>query len=100
ARKCIEVHGARASLDVQNAVWRIEASGVQGLSVLTRRKLAQALDGYRMHPYHGPAEFVLRYSPLRHQRNRTTEYSYSESNSLFCRTDEFLTFLSEAPKTP
>lgn len=81
AARCMDVLPSSEIFDVQNALWMLEADGTRHISSVTRRKLAQAFDGLRMHPHHEPDAFVQRFAPLSKRAFERT-YSYSADDEL------------------
>ena len=60
--RCLRAFPGRTAIRLQDALWWIECRGVSRVTPITRRALADAMDGHRLHPDLSPGEFLAQHA--------------------------------------
>lgn len=96
ARRALDRLTDRPLLDVEDALFWIDADGVAGISEVTRIALANALDGRRLHPSENPVDVLGRFA-----RTPTSRFEYTTKGELVeVKTNIFGLFSTGGPKEP
>lgn len=79
AQRCLKYFPEHNTKDLQDALWHHEANDTLKLSIITRQKLADELDGKRLDPQNLPDHFLLQFSK---QSKQLGYIEYDDSNNL------------------
>lgn len=87
-RTLARLHGPYL-LDVEDALYWLDANGVAHISEVTRIALARAFDGWRLHPTEGPRDFLSRFASGSTDMSR---FEYASSGELVEMYPDILAF--------
>ncbi len=85
-QRCIRVFPERSAIDVQDALWWLEAGGVAAVSEITRLGIADALDERVMHPRENPDDFLQHFANVTNSGFGRPPVFYGHDGSLYCKS--------------
>lgn len=94
AQKCIEIYTEDRVLAVEDALWLLKAEGQRRISTITRRALATAFDGKRLHPIDAPQTFLSRFTSRR-SGGGSRSYFYDSEHRLYVQEEDNFWLYSE-----